>query len=111
MGGLFSAASNKVPSRLDESFCEKLAIDLLERDGSDIVARLRLEAIAARGDGHRRGAELLVQIADAAERLLGQTDNQTEAASGAKARSRVPGKSRAWTVGSRRDRRRLETPP
>jgi len=62
-----------MPSRLDEPFCERLARDLLKRDGPEIVERLRSEAIAARGDGHRRGADLLVQIADAAERLLGQT--------------------------------------
>ena len=59
--------------KLDASFCEGLARDLLERDGPEIVSRLRLEAIAARGEGHRRGAELLIQIADAAERLLRQT--------------------------------------
>jgi hypothetical protein len=71
-GGLFSAAF-RMPSRLDEPFCERLARDLLQRDGPEVIARLRLEAIAARGDGHRRGADLLIQIADAAERLLGQT--------------------------------------
>ena len=62
-----------VSSRLDDSFCEGLARDLLERDGPEIVSRLRLEAIAARGDGHQRGAELLNQIAAAIERLLRQT--------------------------------------
>jgi len=62
-----------VSSRLDDSFCEGLARDLLQRDGPEIVSRLRLEAIAARGEGHRRGAELLNQIADVAERLLRQT--------------------------------------
>jgi hypothetical protein len=62
-----------VPSRLDDSFCEGLARDLLQRDGPEIVSRLRLEAIAARGEGHRRGAYLINQIADAAERLLRQT--------------------------------------
>ena len=62
-----------MPSRLDDSFCEALARDLLERDGPEVVSRLRLEAIEARGEGHRRGAELLIQIADAAERLLRQT--------------------------------------
>ena len=72
-GGLFSAVF-RMPSRLDEPFCEKLASDLLERDGPEVIARLRLEAIAARGDGHRRGADLLIQIADAAERLLRQTE-------------------------------------
>jgi hypothetical protein len=62
-----------VSSRFDDSFCEGLARDLLERDGPEIVSRLRLEAIAARGEGHRRGAELLIEIADVAERLLRQT--------------------------------------
>jgi len=62
-----------VSRKLDASFCEGLARDLLERDGPEIVSRLRLEAIAARGEGRRRGAELLIQIADAAERLLRQT--------------------------------------
>ena len=61
-------------SRLDDSFCEGLARDLLERDGPDVVSRLRLEAIEARGEGHRRGAELLIQIADAAERLLRRSE-------------------------------------
>jgi hypothetical protein len=62
-----------MPTRLDEPFCERLARDLLKRDGPEVVSRLRLDATAARGDGHRRGADLLIQIADAAERLLGQT--------------------------------------
>ena len=60
-------------SMLDASFCEGLARDLLERDGPEVVSRLRQEAIAARVEGHLRGAELLSQIADAAERLLRQT--------------------------------------
>jgi hypothetical protein len=62
-----------VSSRLDESFCEGLARDLLESDGPDVVSRLRLEAIEARREGQQRGAELLSQIADAAERLWRQT--------------------------------------
>ena len=61
-----------MPSRLDDSFCEGLARDLLQRDGPEVVSRPRREAIAARGEGRRRGAELLIQIADAAERLLRQ---------------------------------------
>src|SRR5205814_646753 len=55
------------------SFSTKSARDLLERDGPEVISRLRLAAIEARGEGHRRGAELLSQIADAAERLLRQT--------------------------------------
>lgn len=65
--------ARSVSSRLDDSFCEGLGRDLLERDGPEIVSRLRREATEARGEGHRRGAELLNQIADAIERLLRQT--------------------------------------
>ena len=63
-----------MPSIFDDAFYEALARDLLERDGPDVVLRLRLEVIEARREGHSRGAELLVQIADAAERLLRQTE-------------------------------------
>ena len=70
--GPLLGGAQSVSSKLDESFCEGLARDLLERDGPEVVSRLRLEAIAAHGEGHLRGAELLSQIADAAERLLRQ---------------------------------------
>jgi len=62
-----------VSSKLDASFCEALARNLLERDGSEVVSQLRLEANEARREGHLRAAELLSQIADAAELLLRQT--------------------------------------
>jgi hypothetical protein len=71
--GSLLGSVRSMSSRLDDSFCEGLARDLLERDGPEVVSRLRLEAIEARREGHRRGAELLSQIADAAERLLRQT--------------------------------------
>ena len=70
--GSLLGSARSMSSRLDDSFCEGLARDLLQRDGPEVVSRLRLEAIAARGEGHRRGADLLSQIADAAERLLRQ---------------------------------------
>jgi hypothetical protein len=41
--------------------------------GLRLVSRLRLASIEARGEGHRRGAELLIQITNAAGRLLRQT--------------------------------------
>src|ERR1041385_2385039 len=72
--GPLLGGARSMSSRLDDSFCEGLARDLLERDGPEVASRLRLEAIAARGEGHRRGAELLSQIADAAERLCRQTE-------------------------------------
>jgi len=71
-GGRSLGSARSMSSRLDDSFCEGLARDLLQRDGPEVVSRLRREAIAARGEGRRRGAELLIQIADAAERLLRQ---------------------------------------
>ena len=60
----------------DFAFHERLARDLLERQGPQIVWRLHLDAIEAYQDGHRRGAELLIQTADAAERLLRQAASE-----------------------------------
>ena len=54
----------------DLAFHERLARDLLRREGSGIVWRLHLDAIETYRDGHCRGAEFLIQTADAAERLL-----------------------------------------
>jgi hypothetical protein len=49
---------------------EKVALELLERDGMPVVWLLHLTACKARGDGHPRAAEALLEIADAAERCL-----------------------------------------
>jgi hypothetical protein len=49
---------------------EKLALELLERDGMPVIWLLHLTAAKARGDGHPRAGEILLDIADAAERCL-----------------------------------------
>jgi hypothetical protein len=49
---------------------EKLALNLLERDGIRVIWLLHRTAVQARGDGHPRAAEALLEIADAAERCL-----------------------------------------
>jgi hypothetical protein len=54
----------------DLAFHERLACDLLEREGAEIVWRLHMDAIQADREGHHRGAELLIETADAAWRLL-----------------------------------------
>jgi len=61
-----------VQGKFDDVFYENLARDLLGRGGPEISWQLRLDAIEARRGGHQRGADLLTQIADAAERLLFQ---------------------------------------
>jgi hypothetical protein len=54
----------------DLGFHERLARDLLEREGPDVIWRLHRDAMEADRDGHARGAELLIETADAAWRLL-----------------------------------------
>jgi hypothetical protein len=49
---------------------EKLALDLLERDGIAVIWNIHLTAVEAYRDGHPRAAEILVEIGDAAERCL-----------------------------------------
>jgi hypothetical protein len=49
---------------------EKLALNLLERDGLSVIWLLHRTAAQALGDGHPRAAEILIEIADAAERCL-----------------------------------------
>ncbi len=51
---------------------EKLALDLLERDGIPVIWLLHLTAAKAYGDGHPQAAEILLETADAAERCLRQ---------------------------------------
>src|SRR5438477_6613922 len=53
---------------------EKLALELLECDGLPVIWLLHLTAARARGDGHLRAAETLLEIADMAERYLRQAD-------------------------------------
>ena len=59
-----------MPSPADLAFHERLARDLLDREGPDVICRLHLDAMEADRDGHPRGAELLIETAEAAWRLL-----------------------------------------
>jgi hypothetical protein len=59
-----------VDSKAEREFHEGIACDLLARDGVAIVWRLHLDATKAYRDGYPLGAEVLVKVADAAERLL-----------------------------------------
>jgi hypothetical protein len=52
------------------TFVEKIALELLARDGTSAVWQLHLVAAAAYRDGYARAAGALVEIADAAEREL-----------------------------------------
>jgi hypothetical protein len=64
-----------VQGKFDDVFYENLARDFLVRGEPEItVWQLRLDAIEARRGGHQRGADLLTEIADAAERLLQQSE-------------------------------------
>jgi hypothetical protein len=49
---------------------EKLALELLERDGMPVIRLLHLTAAEAYGDGQPRAAEILLETADSAERYL-----------------------------------------
>jgi hypothetical protein len=51
-------------------YAEKVALDLLERDGIAVIWLLHLTATQAYRDGHPRAAETLLEIGDAAERCL-----------------------------------------
>jgi hypothetical protein len=49
---------------------EKVALDLLERDGIAVIWLLHLTATKAYREGHPRAAEALLEIGDAAEQCL-----------------------------------------
>ena len=57
-------------TKAGRDLAEKLALNLLERDGIPVIWLLHLTAVKAHGDGHPRAAETLLEIADAAERCL-----------------------------------------
>jgi hypothetical protein len=59
-------------TKAGREFTEKLALDLLEREGIPVIWLLHLTAARAHGDGHPHAAETLLEIADAAERCLRQ---------------------------------------
>ena len=62
--------------KLNRTFHETAALELLGRNGIAIVWKLHLEAAEAYQAGYRRGAQILIETADAAERLLRQAASQ-----------------------------------
>ena len=56
--------------KLDRAFHERVALDLLARDGLGVVWKLHLDAANAYRRGYPRGAQILIGTADAAERLI-----------------------------------------
>ena len=56
--------------KLNRTFHEKAALELLGRDGIAIVWKVHLEAAEAYQAGYQRGAQIPIETADAAERLL-----------------------------------------
>ena len=52
------------------TFVERIALELLARDGTAAVWQLHLAAATAYRDGHGRAADALLQIADDAEQEL-----------------------------------------
>ena len=55
---------------LNRAFHERVALDLLTRDGIGVVWKLHLDAANAYRSGYPRGAQILMETADAAERLI-----------------------------------------
>jgi len=55
-------------------FFESVARDLLLRDGIGVIDKLHLDAITAHKQGCPRGAAILTETADAAERLVQHAD-------------------------------------
>jgi hypothetical protein len=56
--------------KLDRAFHERVARDLLARDGIGVVWKLHLDAANAYRRRCPRGAQILIETADAAERLI-----------------------------------------
>jgi hypothetical protein len=56
--------------KLDRAFHDRVALDLLARDGIGIIWKLHLDAANGYRRGYPRGAQILVETADAAERLI-----------------------------------------
>jgi hypothetical protein len=54
----------------DSIFYESIARDLLARDGIGVICELHLDAVTAYRNGCPRGARILIETADAAERLV-----------------------------------------
>ena len=56
--------------KLDRAFHERVALDLLARDGLRVLWKLHLDAANAYRRGYPRGAQILIETADAAEQLI-----------------------------------------
>ena len=56
--------------KLDRAFHERVARDLMARDGIGVVWKLHLDAANAYRGGYPRGAQILMETADAAEQLI-----------------------------------------
>ena len=56
--------------KLDRAFHKRVVLDLLARDGIGVVWKLHLDAANAYRRGYPRGAQILIETADAAERLI-----------------------------------------
>ena len=59
--------------KLDRAYYEKVALDLLARDGIGVIWKLHLDAANAYRGGFLNGAKILLATADAAERLIRHT--------------------------------------
>ncbi len=58
----------------DSIFFESIARDLLLRDGIGVIDKLHLDAVTAHEQGCPRGAAILTETADAAERIVQHAD-------------------------------------
>jgi hypothetical protein len=65
-----SRIEGRLMQKLDRAFHERVALDLLQRDGIGIVWKLHLDAANAYRGRYLRGAQILIETADAAERLI-----------------------------------------
>jgi hypothetical protein len=59
---------------------EKVALDLLERDGIAVIWLLHLTATKAYREGHPRAAEALLEIGDAAEQCSRRAEGRARVA-------------------------------
>lgn len=69
-GHLFQSRDISPIQNLGRTFYESVALQLLVRDGVGVISELRLDAAKAHRNGCPRGAEILIETADAAERLV-----------------------------------------
>ena len=56
--------------KLDRAYYENVALDLLTRNGIRVIWKLHLEAANAYRNGCPQSAEILIETADSAERIM-----------------------------------------